>query len=204
MVLGALGAMVSTGCASGQLLVTSLRFDAIDPPSADVGRIDLQEAYWWEDDEGSLWVAARRPYRGWTGRNAGAVELSLRLAAPPRGRARNYTMSRETLRLRGEFGPLDVRFESKRGIAALYRLAGDRYRCRFRALTTRETRQVVGGWGRPTRHLVMGECVAVHDPRRGQKIATATESLGWERKDRPSPAAGDSPDAVDRDSGKRP
>jgi hypothetical protein len=58
---------------------------------------------------------------------------------------------------------------------ALYREAGAQYRGSFRMEVAREVQQLLGGWSRPSRYLMMGTFTAVANETRGRQIATATE-----------------------------
>jgi hypothetical protein len=41
---------------------------------------------------------------------------------------------------------------------------------------------LLGGWARPSSHVMQGAFEAIRDEQRGRAIATATESQGWERE----------------------
>ncbi len=115
-------------------------------------------------------------------------QLSLVLQKLPAGPALDYKVTKETLRARVRFGPWESRFTSQVGIVALYRESsasrGDAeapLRGSARLQAARVASQWLGGWGRPTRYLMLLSFVAVHDEQRGRPIADATESQGWGR-----------------------
>lgn len=171
------------GCrGSGRLELASLDYGAIDPPAPRFVRLDLQECYWWTDEDGQVWVAMQREQSPLLNpKMRFQFQLSLALEKLPAGRARNYRVAREELRARVHFGPWESRFSSRAGIVALYRESGDRLRGNLRLQAARVSTRLLGGWGRPTRYLILGSFTAVHDEQRGRSIAEVTESAGWDR-----------------------
>lgn len=171
------------GCAgSGRVEIAAMNFRAIDPPGAQFSRLPLDRCYWWTDDTGQVWVAMetmRRPLLGALG--PFSFRMSLVLEKLPAGPDRNYLVSKRELRAVARFGVSEGRFVSAMGIVALYREKGDRMRGTFRLMAQRQVTGLLGGWGRPSSHLLLGSFVAVHDPQHGKPIAEATESQGWER-----------------------
>jgi hypothetical protein len=176
------------GCAGGgHVEVAALNYREIDPPPARIARLSLDHCYWWTDDTGQVWVAmeaTRRPLLGALG--PFSFRLSLALEKLPAGKDRNYLVARRELRAVARFGVSEGRFVSTMGIVALYRDKGERLRGTFRLLTQRQVTGLLGGWGRPSNHLLLGSFTAVHDPVRGAEIATATESQGWDREEPPA------------------
>ncbi|MFQ5805513.1 MAG: hypothetical protein ACE5I3_03575 [Phycisphaerae bacterium] len=184
LVIGCLCCAV--GCSgSGRIELASLNYRAVDPPAAPpprVARIDLDGCYWWTDDNGRVWIAMQRQWTPlFSPRLRFEFQLSLVLDKLPAGRARDYRVARKELRARLRFGPWESRFTSTVGILALYRESNDRLRGSLRLQATRVTTRWLGGWGKPTRYLMLGSFVAVHDEQRGRPIAEATESSGWGR-----------------------
>ncbi len=179
-----LAALVSGGCAQrGRIELVSLDFRNIDPPAPHVVTLRAAECCWWVDERGDLWVAMHREQHvPWRPRLRFELDMSLRLAAPPAGRARNYRLDRDSLRLRIEVGPWQLRFSSMAGIAAVYHESGKRLRGSVRARTRRVTSQLLGGWSKPTGYLLMASFTAVPDAERGRAIADRTEADGWDRK----------------------
>jgi hypothetical protein len=180
------GALLSAagGCAgSGRIEVASLNFNNVDPPGARFSVIKADRCYWWADEQGRVWIGLERefqyPFLGPLGHFH--FQLSLMLERLPAGRARNYTAAKRELRAVARVGPTEMRFASLSGIAALYRESGNRMRGSMRLLVSREVSRLLGGWSRPTRYLLLGTFIAVHDPVRGRRIAEATESSGWQR-----------------------
>jgi hypothetical protein len=176
------------GCTgSADIRVLSLNYASIDPPTTDIARVQVDRCFWWADDEGRLWVAMHgRRDRLFSELADLDFKLSLRLEQPPAGQARNYLAGRDELRARVQLGPVQSRFESSRGVVAIYRAGADGYRGSFRLRVTRETSNFLGGWSRPSAYLLLGEFTATHDPARGRALAEATEAGGWEREDRPA------------------
>lgn len=180
-----------TGCAgTAHVCVVALDYQAIDPPAGpppQVTQLDLDRCYWWTDENGRVRVAmeCERPallVPEWRFR----FQLSLALDEPPAGRARDYKLGQRELRGVARFGPAQSRLESVRGIVAVYRERGDQLRGSFRMEVAREVQQLLGGWGRPGRFLMMGTFTAVHDEPRGRRIASEAEALGPQR---PTPAS---------------
>jgi hypothetical protein len=190
------------GCAgTGRVSVAALDYQAIDPPAgppAQFTQLDLDACCWWTDADGHVWVAmaCERPswlVPEWRFR----FLLSLALDQPPAGRARDYRLGQKELRGVARFGPAQSRFESVRGIVALYREPGEQLRGSFRMEAAREVQQLLGGWSRASRYFMMGTFRAVHDEARGRRIAADAEALGPER---PPPAS--SPTTQPADIGK--
>lgn len=176
------------GCTgSADIRVLSLNYVSIDPPSTDIARVHVNHCFWWADDDGRLWIAMHgRRDQFFSDLTDLDFKLSLRLEQPPAGQARNYLAGRDELRARVQLGPVQSRFESSRGVVAVYRAGADGYRGRFRLRVTRETSNFLGGWSRPSAYLLLGEFTAAHDPERGRALAEATEAGGWERENRPA------------------
>lgn len=165
------------GCQGmGQVSVTALNFEAIDPPAGPEPRVvtlKMDRCYWWEE-AGGIWVALERD-RGvplgpeWRFK----FQIALALGERPAGRARDYRVSQGEMRAAARFGPAQSRWESVRGVVALYREPDERFRGSFRLQVDREVQQVLGGWSRPMRYLMLGTFTAVHGPERGRQIAEA-------------------------------
>lgn len=190
----ALGLLALAGCGGhGQVEIAALNFAAIDPPGGPPPRfvrLRLDRCCWWLDEAGKVWVALERERPSPFGRLAHfRFQLSLALDEPPAGSARDYLVSRRQLRAVARYGPAESRFVSQVGIVALYRAPGDRLRGSFRLQVGREARQLLGGWSRPARYLMMGTFEAVRDEARGRRIAEQTESHGWEREPPPGQPA---------------
>ncbi len=170
------------GCTgSGHVQIAALDYQAIDPPAGPpprVVQIDADRCCWWTDERGKVWVALERDQPllltpEWRFK----FQLSLALDEPPAGRARDYAVSKRELRAMVRAGPTQARYSSVRGIVALYREPHDQMRGSFRLEVAREVQQMLGGWGRPGRYLMMGTFHAVRDEARGRVIAAQTEFL---------------------------
>lgn len=174
------------GChGQGRVEVAALNFRAIDPPAPRVAKLKVDSCTWWLDDEGRICIAMDRKQPVLLGAAGEFVfQLSMVLDKPPRGRARNYLVSKRELQGIARFGPAAARYVSLSGIVALYREPGERLRGSFRLQVARQSSQMLGGWGRPRRHLMMGTFVAVPDDGRGRQIAAETEALSREREPR--------------------
>lgn len=142
----------------------------------------MRECYWWTDEDGQLWIAMQRQQTPlFYPKMRFEFQLSLALERLPAGTARNCKVDRTTLRARIRFGPWESRFSSRVGIVAVYRESRDRLRGSMRLQAVRVASQWLGGWGKPTRYLMLGSFTAVPDEQRGRAIAEATESSGWGR-----------------------
>ena len=187
--------LLALGCnGSGQIQFASLSYRSIDPPNAAVAEVEARECYWWEDDDGRVWVAMQRHFSPpFHPEFYVHIELSLVVDRLPRGKARNYRLNRDSLRARVRIGPWETRFSSQIGVAAVYRERGDRLRGSVRLQTQRVTSQLFSGWGRPQRYLMLVSFEAVPDAQRGLPIVASSESSGWERKSAgaAAPKAGD-------------
>ena len=179
--------MLLAGCTgSARVQIAALDYQAIDPPAGPppvVVPLDADRCFWWTDEHGKVWVALERDQPllltpEWRFR----FQLSFALDEPPAGRARDYALSKRELRAMVRAGPTQARYSSVRGIVALYREPYDRMRGSFRLEVAREVQQMLGGWGRPSRYLMMGTFHAVHDETRGRAIAEQSESSGRERE----------------------
>lgn len=176
------------GCSAhggGRVEVTALNYRAIDPPAGPpprFTRVELDRCYWWTDQAGQVWIAMERDQPVLFGSLGNfRFQLSLVLEKPPAGRARDYLVSKRELRSVARLGPAESRFVSLLGIVALYREPHDRLRGSFRLEVARQAQQLLGGWSRASRYLMMGTFEAVRDEERGRRIAADTEAFGWER-----------------------
>ena len=176
--------LLLAGCSgSSRIQFSSLSFRTIDPPNATVAELATRECYWWPDETGRVWVVMQRSFAPpFHPELRVHLELSLVVDCLPRGKARNYRLDRESLRARIRIGPWETRFTSQIGIAAVYRERGDRLRGSVRLQAQRVTSQLLGGWGRPSRYLMLVEFTAVPNDVRGGPIVASTESAGWERQ----------------------
>jgi hypothetical protein len=192
VLLAALAALLSAGCGGGKVQLISLDYRSIDPPGVSPVEIVLDGCYWWTDEQGQLWVAMSAGRQPSLRAEPLSFKLSLALPRPPAGDGRDYSVTDRTLRAVARIGPLEGRFCSVTGIVAIYRESDQRLRGAMRALVTREVAQLLGGWSKPTRLLMLAQFEAVHDPASGQPIVEASESHGWDRAPPPTtrPASG--------------
>lgn len=182
LVAGLLGL---TGCqGSGRVELAVLDFGRIDPPAPRISTVRLQRCYWWTDEEGQVWIALERDQPWLLGPERFIYQMSLVLEALPAGPAREYLVNKRELRALARFGPAEARFVSLNGIVALYRASGDRLRGSLRLHVRHQAPKLLGlgGWTQPKSYLMMGTFEAVHDEVRGRRIATETESQGWDRE----------------------
>jgi hypothetical protein len=176
--------LAGAGCnGGGRIELVSLDYRSIDPPAPHPQRIDLDECYWWAEEDGQVHVAMQRrggvpllgPAAAWR------LQLSLVLEKLPSGEGRNYTVGRRELRGVLRVGAAEARYESVTGIVALYREGDDGLRGSVRLLASRQVSQVIAGFGAPHRQVILGTFEAVRDETRGRAIETDTEIRGWER-----------------------
>ncbi len=173
--------LLLAGCSRGRVELTPLQFRTIDPPAPRAVGFEIQDAIWDEDADGRLRIALRREATVPIVNLRQRLVLSLLLERLPNGKAREYRLTRTSLRGLAEVGPGQARFESIGGIAAVYREdAADEIRCVFRVLAQRSTARLLGGFGKPTRVLLQGEVRARRDARTGAWV-TETEQGGFER-----------------------
>lgn len=181
----------ATGCrGGGNVEFVSLDVRSVDPPPPKGSRFPIDRCTWWKDEQGRVWIAMERVLYALLGEKYRLeLRISLRLDKLPSGKAKNYTLRTEELRGMAHLGPAESRFMSTNGTLALYRDGGNRFRGSFRAEVGRYTRELLTGWSKPAKYLLLGEFVAVQDDGRGGKIVDSTESDGFERDDDPAPSA---------------
>lgn len=185
------------GCAGdGKIELVSLDYRSIDPPAPRVFELSLDRCVWWTDAGGRLWLSMDRDMPSIFG-PVGRVrfEMSIRLEKLPSGRARNYSLAADEVRARIRTALGETRLTSISGILAIYREGADRLRGTFRFQANRYTLQVLGGWGRGARFLLLGHFTAVPDMGGGEAVARATEDSGFERGAPASQPALPNPDA---------
>lgn len=171
--------LLLTGCSGrGMIEFASLEFASIEPPPPRVQRVEFDRAYWMTDEtDATLRVALEKDAPSLLGEIGHVViQISLRLEKLPAGASRQYRLGPDELRGRIRVGAAESRLVSAGGIAAIDKLAGDRIRGVLRVITTRRVLQMLGGWGRGPRALLLGEFEALHDPGRCREIYAATEA----------------------------
>jgi len=177
------------GCAGGgRVDVTSLNFRAVDPPPATVTPLAIDRCYWWEEDNGSVWIAMEATQGVPLRPEKLRFQLSLVLDGMPAGHARTYLVARRELRAVARLGPLRGKYTSLEGVVALNREGGQRLSGSFRIRAAQESLLLLN-WSRPSPQLLVGTFEAVHDAARGQRIAADTEAYGEERPPATQPAA---------------
>lgn len=186
ILLAALAVLPVSGCGGGKVQLISLDYRSIDPPGVSPVEIALDGCYWWTDEHGQLWVAMSAGRQPSLRTEPLSFKLSLALPRPPAGDGRDYPVTERTLRAVARIGPLEGRFCSVTGIVAIYRESDQRLRGVMRALVTREVAQLLGGWSKPTRLLMLAQFDAVHDPDAGRPVVEASESSGWGRSPLPT------------------
>lgn len=180
--------LLALGCAgSGRIELAALNYRDIDPPEPTYTALSIQRCTWWTDEHGQVWIAMQHERAVALAGEKLVFRLSLVLDALPAGRAKNYLVSRRELRAFARFGPAQARYTSLAGIVALYREDGDRLRGSLRLDVAQQAQQLLGGWTREQRHLMLGTFIAVPDDGWGRTLAAETEALGWHRD--PPPAA---------------
>jgi hypothetical protein len=173
----------------GRVEFIDLNYREIDPPAPRTQRMNVERCYWWADESGQVWIALEHEQSVLLGAERFVFQMSLVLEKLPAGHARNYLVTKRELRAAARLGPAEGRFVSLSGIVALYRESDDRLRGSFRLEVAREIGQLLGGWGRPTHHLMQGTFVAVHDEQRGRRIADECDARARPRTAASQPAA---------------
>lgn len=186
--------LLLVGCrGGGEIALVPLAFQEIDPPTAMPSPLALDEAWWWQADDGQVCIAAQRV----VGIPFGPVkqfdfQLLLTLERPPQNKARNYLVRRREMSGRMRAGPFESRFSARAGIVALYRRPGEQYDASLRLLMGRITRPLLGGWSQPTPWVLCGTLTCVPDKEgRGRKIAAelAEAAVGEEETPTSMPSA---------------
>lgn len=174
------------GCTgSAEIKFVSLHPSEIDPPGTKTPVIKAEEAYWHVDNSGDVHISIRSKHDNWLlgafGRNE--LVMSVVPGPPPNGRARNYSLNRNTLRMLWHTGLVSQRFASYSGVMAIY--MDDDRRCHgsFRIWT------INPGAGMPIWFvpqtpgptLVFGTFNAVRDEEACERIRSEAEAGGWNR-----------------------
>ncbi len=109
------------------------------------------------------------------------LNASLVLGLPPQDNARNYHVTRDTLRVRLRKGYNHQRWASYGGIVAVWKHGAKGYRGRFRVRANQQSFLITTGWTGNQRVILTGEFTSTEDPARGRLILERTESPGMER-----------------------
>lgn len=183
---GLLSVLLHIACTGGgQIELAQLEFRAIDPPPPTISRFSVQECYWWTDAQEHLWIAARHraivPPLPQLLQNRLEFYVMLRLEKLPSGREREYSLRTQELRGLVRAGPIEIRFSSQIGIAAVYREPGEALRLSARAQVGGEVKQLFG-WSPPRRSLMLLARRAAPDRGAGRAWVALTDAPGWERQ----------------------
>ncbi len=177
------------GCSgSATIQAVSLHPSEIDPPGTRVTRVDADEAYWHVDESGDLNLSIRMRRVDWILGEFGRQELALSIVPgpPPNGRARNYKINRDSLRMLWQTGLAVRRFASYAGVMAIYMDDELRLHGSFRFWTTNpgEGMPIWFVPQTPGPTLLFGTFKAVKDEVRCQSIRESVEAKGWHRRRR--------------------
>jgi hypothetical protein len=182
-----------------------LGLQRIDARGPLIYTLRASECYFWIDADDQLCIACADETGPWFGEGAGTtLRVSLVLEGLPAHVARDYRASRQTLRGRASQGSRHARFASTGGIVAVWLDDEDHIHGRFRVLTRYQTFNVLLGWTGTQQVLLLGECRAVRDRRRGEPILTRTEEGGMERRPAASQPASPQPIPVTGPPPRRP
>lgn len=164
------------GCSgSAALHMVPTGYTRMDVQAPLVVPLHAARCWYWIDDNRQIRVAMSNPGAGRT------LELSLVLDGLPAGAARNYRVTRYTLRGTVSRGAEHTRFASVRGIAAVWLDGPDRIHGRFRMSTKYERFNLLLGWHGAQEVLLLGEFRAVRDRDRCEGVLARTEQDGMER-----------------------
>ncbi len=182
----ALVSMVTLGCGStSRLHVIQLGAKTLSPVLPLIEEHDLSKGYYWVDEQGLLCVAlSSGPLSSDTGGGElrASLQLSLELPGVPAGQARDYAVTRRTLRaLRHDHG-MHERFASVFGIVSVWRGDGGVLHGRFRINAKKQLFNVFVGWGWDSEALLLGEFTTRPGQSAGELILRASEGGGLERE----------------------
>ncbi|MCH7808794.1 MAG: hypothetical protein IIB60_06165 [Planctomycetes bacterium] len=167
---------LSSCTGSATIHIVKLGTKGISAQSPLILEINPNECYYWLDDDGNLCVAMRSHKPSVLGtRFEQEFQLSLVLEAPPAGAARNYRVTRRTLRFRRDAGYTHTRGASLVGIVGVWDFGPDKLSGRFRITALRQSYWVPTGWRTNARVLLLGDFTAFRDPVKGQAILDRTE-----------------------------
>ncbi len=191
LIAGLIGAAALCGVAgcNGSATVHSMPFLRQDfsATEAPAQKIDIDEAYYWLDDQKRLNVALCRHVPSLLGK---AYEydwrLSLVLEDLPAGSEKLYRLGVDSIRLLLAHGGLHARGASLMGVAVVHAPRNGVMRGRFHANLRQQAFTVLTGWtpplGRAPLVVMAGPFQAIHDPVRGRAIRDRTEADGMERR----------------------
>jgi len=191
-VIAAVALISCTGGCSGRasLHLIPLGNRAIDASGPLISRVSPTECYYWLNDEGELCIAMRGVKRAAFDRRFDQEFIaSFVLDAPPAGEARNYRVSRRTVRMRSHAGFTHTRSASLNGIVGVWNYDRTTLRGRFRFTVKQQSYSVLVGWGGNTQVLYVGEFSAIPHPMRGEKLLARTEEDAMNRQGAAHPAA---------------
>ncbi len=201
LLLLSLGLSGMAGCAgSGRLYFLTSDYRQIEPQGPLVYEKPIREGYFWIDPNDQVRIALRNHSANWLDPDAAqTLELSLVLDGVPANLARNYPVTRRTLRGRAGEKNEHVRFASTRGVAAVWLDSPDRIHGRFRISTRYQKFSILLGWYGSQQVLVLGEFAAILDRDKTEAILARTEADGMQRSQAehpsglPVPVVGPSP-----------
>jgi len=182
----ALGVLIA-GC-SGQGTISAVPFMRTDfgPTEPAVQTVEVNEAYYWLDNDGMLNISLRRHTPSILGQ---AFEenwvMSLKLEGLPAGSERLYHLGAESLREVSSRRGLHDRAASLMGVAVTHAPRGVRLEGRFHAVVRRQQFNALTGWVpeiyRAPMGGVAGTFPAGHDTDRGRAIRERATADGFGR-----------------------
>lgn len=186
--IGAAGLYGVIGC-SGSATVHSMPFLRHDFSATEspAHKIDIDEAYYWVDEQERLNVALRRYVPSLLGKaHEYDWRLSLVLEDLPAGSEKLYRLGADSVRLLISHGGSHARGSSLMGVAVVHAPRNDLLRGRFHVDLRQQAFTVLTGWapplGRAPLVVMAGPFEAIHDPVRGRAIRDRTEADGMERR----------------------
>ncbi|MCH7702370.1 MAG: hypothetical protein IID37_11855 [Planctomycetes bacterium] len=183
--------MVALGCGSASRVhVIQLGAKTISAVLPLIDEHELSKGYHWVDEQGLLCVAlSAGPLSSDTGSGGlrESLQLSLELPGVPAGQARDYAVTRRTLRAITHGQGSHERFASLFGVVSVWRDDGILHG-RFRIHAKKQLFNVLLGWGWDSEVLLLGEFTAQPGQTAGEAILRASEGGGLEREPyRPGP-----------------
>lgn len=186
-ILGAFAAGVA-GC-NGSGVLHVMPYVRSDLPEHEplIQNTPIQEAYYWQEEDGQLNIALRSTQKSLLGEVFSAeYAMSIVLEDLPAGSERLYNVTIREIQSALRAGGDRRRSRSMLGVVVIEAPEHGVLKGRFHALMHEQRFTALTGWTPPSvfqgaRMVVAGEFNAVHDPERGREILAVTEDDNFVR-----------------------